>query len=81
MLLNPLIESPNAVPTIALSHKGVLRTRSLPEFDRFKEDGQLAAVMKQYPVVLPSVGSTKEKNPARKQGVSIVGADPSGAVS
>ncbi len=52
----------------------------MPEFDRFKEDGQLAAIMKQYPVVLPSVGSTKEKNPPRKQGVSIVGNDPTGLV-
>ncbi len=52
----------------------------MPEFDRFKEDGQLAAIMKQYPVVLPSVGSMNEKNPARKQGVSIVGAAPEGLV-
>ena len=52
----------------------------MPEFDRFKEDGQLAALMKQYPVVLPSVGSTTEKNIPRKQGVSVVGNDPSGLV-
>jgi len=52
----------------------------MPEFDRFKEDGQLAAIMKQLPVVLPSVGSTTEKNIPRKQGVSIVGGDPAGLV-
>jgi len=52
----------------------------MPEFDRFKEDGQLAAMMKQYPVVLPSVGGMKEKNIPRKQGVSIVGMDPGGLV-
>lgn len=52
----------------------------MPEADRFKEDGQLAAIMKQYPVVLPSIASTTEKNTPRKQGVSIVGSDPSGAV-
>ena len=52
----------------------------MPEFDRFKEDGQLAAMMKQYPVVLPSVGGMKDKNIPRKQGVSIVGMDPGGLV-
>jgi adenylate cyclase len=52
----------------------------MPEFDRFKEDGQLAALMKQYPVVLPAVGSTKEKNIPRKHGVGVVGQDPSGLV-
>jgi adenylate cyclase len=52
----------------------------MPEFDRFKEDGQLAALMKQYPVVLPSVGSTKEKNIPRKYGVGVVGQDPAGRV-
>ena len=52
----------------------------MPEFDRFKEDGQLAALMKQYPVVLPAVGSTKEKNIPRKHGVGVVGQDPAGRV-
>jgi len=52
----------------------------MPEFDRFKEDGQLAALLKQYPVVLASVGSNREKNAPRKQGVSVVGNDPAGLV-
>ena len=52
----------------------------MPEFDRFKEDGQLAAVMKQYPVVLPSVGSTKEKNIPKEHGVSVIGNNPEGLV-
>jgi adenylate cyclase len=52
----------------------------MPEADRFKEDGQLAAMMKQYPVVLPSLGSDKEKNMARKPGVSVIGQHPAGMV-
>ena len=52
----------------------------MPEFDRFKQDGQLAAVLKQYPVVLPALGSTKEKNLPKTPGVSVIGADPAGLV-
>jgi adenylate cyclase len=52
----------------------------MPEFDRFKQDGQLAAVLKQYPVVLPALGSTKEKNIPKTPGVSIIGEDPAGLV-
>lgn len=52
----------------------------MPEHDRFKEDGQLAAILKQYPVILPSVGSQVNKNIPRKQGVGIVGNSPEGLV-
>jgi adenylate cyclase len=52
----------------------------MPEADRFKEDGQLAAMLKQRPVVLPSLGSDKEKNIARKPGVSVIGQHPAGMV-
>jgi adenylate cyclase len=52
----------------------------MPEADRFKEDGQLAAMMKQHPVILPSLGSDKEKNIARKPGVSVIGQHPAGMV-
>jgi adenylate cyclase len=52
----------------------------MPEFDRFKEDGQLAAIMKQYPVVLPSVASTKEKNAPKQPMVQPVGQEPAGKV-
>ncbi len=52
----------------------------MPEADRFKQDGQLAAILKQYPVVLPALGSTKEKNIPKNPGVSIVGLDPAGSV-
>jgi adenylate cyclase len=52
----------------------------MPEFDRFKQDGQLAAMLKQHPVVLPALGSTNEKNTPKNPGVSIVGKDPAGSV-
>ena len=52
----------------------------MPEFDRFKQDGQLAATLKQYPVVLPALGSTKEKNAPKAPGVSVIGASPAGLV-
>lgn len=52
----------------------------MPEFDRFKQDGQLAAILKQYPVVLPAIGSTTEKNTPKNPGVSVIGADPAGLV-
>ena len=52
----------------------------MPEFDRFKQDGQLAAILKQYPVVLPALGSTKEKNAPKAPGVSVIGANPAGLV-
>jgi adenylate cyclase len=52
----------------------------MPEADRFKQDGQLAQVLKQFPVVLPELGHSKDKNIPRNPGVSVVGADPAGMV-
>ena len=52
----------------------------MPEADRFKQDGQLAQALKQFPVVLPELGHSKDKNIPRNPGVSVVGADPAGMV-
>jgi adenylate cyclase len=52
----------------------------MPEKDRFGKDGVLANTIKQYPVVLPAVGSTKGKNVDHGSPVQIVGQDPSGKV-
>jgi adenylate cyclase len=52
----------------------------MPESDRFKEDGQLAAILKQYPVVLPSVASTTGKNITKQPQVQPIGKDPKGMV-
>jgi adenylate cyclase len=52
----------------------------MPESDRFKEDGQLAAMLKQYPVVLPSVASTTGKNITKQPQVQPIGKDPKGMV-
>ena len=47
----------------------------MPEADRNRQDGQLAAVMKQYPVVLPNIPAEKTKNIPRNPGASIMGPD------
>jgi adenylate cyclase len=52
----------------------------MPEKDRFGKDSVLANTMKQTPVVLPAVGSTKGKNVDHGSPVQIVGQDPSGKV-
>lgn len=52
----------------------------MPEADRFKQDRVLEKTMQEFPVVLPSVGHTKEKNEARAPGVSVIGQDPAGRV-
>ena len=52
----------------------------MPESDRFREDGQLAAMLKQYPVVLPSVASTTGKNITKQPQVQPIGKDPKGMV-
>ena len=44
----------------------------MPEFDRSRQDGQLAAVMKQYPVVLSNVPAQQTKNTPRKPGAAIL---------
>ena len=52
----------------------------MPEADRFKQDGTLARVMSQYPVILPSLAATKEKNKSFGSPVQVVGQDPEGRV-
>ena len=52
----------------------------MPESDRFREDGQLAAMLKQYPVVLPSVASTTGKNIPKQPQVQPLGQSPKGLV-
>lgn len=52
----------------------------MPEKDRFGKDPALAATMKELPVVLPAVGSTKGKNIDHGSPVQIVGKDPAGKV-
>ena len=52
----------------------------MPEKDRFNQDQALARVMRELPVVLPAIGSTKSKNTDRGSPVHVVGQDPSGKV-
>ena len=49
----------------------------MPEMDRNKQDGQLAAILKQYPVVLPSIPNDKTKNIPRSPGSAVIGAEHS----
>jgi adenylate cyclase len=44
----------------------------MPEMDRMRQDGQLAAVMKQYPVVLNNVPAEVTKNIPKRPGASII---------
>lgn len=52
----------------------------MPEPDRFNQDVKLAQTLKEFPVVLPAVGSTKGKNIDHGSPVQIVGQDPSGKI-
>jgi adenylate cyclase len=52
----------------------------MPEFDRFKEDKELAQYLKTHPVVLPILGHTKERNATQPPHTQIVGQDPQGRV-
>ena len=52
----------------------------MPEKDRFGKDSILSETMKQMPVVLPAIGSTKSKNLDHGSPVQIVGQDPKGRV-
>jgi adenylate cyclase len=45
----------------------------MPETDRTGGDAALASTMKEYPVVLSSVGAEKNKNEARKFGLVVIG--------
>ena len=44
----------------------------MPEMDRMKQDGQLAAIMKQYPVVLNNIPAEVTKNIPKRPGASII---------
>ncbi len=52
----------------------------MPEKDRFNQDTTLAQAMKKYPVVIPSLGHTKNRNTNFGSSVQIIGQDPSGKV-
>ena len=45
----------------------------MPEPDRTGGDSTLANTMKEYPVILSSVGAEKNKNQARKFGLAVIG--------
>lgn len=47
----------------------------MPETDRSGRDGQLAKVLQQYPVVLPSAPSTKTKNSPRNPGTAVLNSE------
>jgi len=47
----------------------------MPEQDRARQDGQLAAVMKQFPVILPNVPAERTKNTPRQPGSAVIGAE------
>ena len=44
----------------------------MPEMDRMREDSQLAAIMKQYPVVLNNIPAEVTKNIPKRPGASII---------
>jgi adenylate cyclase len=50
----------------------------MPEADRFKQDSVLAQTLKQFPVVLPTLAHSKQKNNNADGPVQLVGQDPAG---
>ena len=52
----------------------------MPEADRFGQDTKLAQSLEKYPVVLPQVASTTDKNKTFGSAVQIVGVDPNGSL-
>jgi adenylate cyclase len=52
----------------------------MPEKDRFGKDGVLGDTLSKYPVVLPALGSTKQKNTNHGSPAQVVGMDPTGVV-
>ena len=52
----------------------------MPEKDRFGKDAVLGNTLKQYPVVLPALGSEKQKNTNHGSPAQVVGMDPAGLV-
>jgi len=52
----------------------------MPEKDRFGKDAILGNTLKQYPVILPTLGSIKQKNTSHGSAAQVVGMDPAGVV-
>jgi adenylate cyclase len=52
----------------------------MPEQDRFGQDIKLAQALEKYAVILPELGSDKNKNKTFGSAIQIVGADPGGAL-
>lgn len=52
----------------------------MPEKDRFGKDNVLGETLKKYPVVLPALGSEKQKNTNHGSPAQVVGMDPAGLV-
>ena len=52
----------------------------MPEKDRFGKDAVLGETLKKYPVVLPAIGSDRQKNTNHGTPAQVVGGDPAGLV-
>jgi adenylate cyclase len=52
----------------------------MPEMDRSKQDDQLAALMKQYPVILPNIPADRNKNIAKQPGTAVIGSEHSNMI-
>ena len=52
----------------------------MPEKDRFGKDAVLGETLKKYPVVLPALGSERQKNTNHGTPAQVVGMDPAGMV-
>ena len=52
----------------------------MPEKDRFGKDAILGETLKKYPVVLPTLGSEKQKNTNHGSPAQAIGMDPKGLV-
>ena len=52
----------------------------MPEKDRFGKDAVLGETLKKYPVVLPTLGSEKQKNTNHGSPAQAIGMDPKGLV-
>ena len=52
----------------------------MPEQDRFNKDSELALTIEKNPVILPTLGHTKQKNTSREHSATVVGQDPAGKI-
>jgi adenylate cyclase len=53
----------------------------MPEKDRFGKDEVLGETLKKYPVILPTLGSDRQKNTNHGSPVQAIGNDPAGLVA